>query len=60
MHCMDSVTRSSEVRQKYKTKYHSPRHLSPLSMTIPVRSAVIRMSFASIADTLREEFASKG
>ena len=29
-------------------------------MTIPVRCAVIRPSFASIADTLREEFANKG
>ena len=29
-------------------------------MTLPVRSAVIRPSFASIADTLREEFANKG
>ena len=29
-------------------------------MTLPVRRAVIRPSFASIADTLREEFANKG
>ena len=29
-------------------------------MTLPVRRAVIRLSFASIADTLREEFANKG
>ena len=29
-------------------------------MTLPVRRVVIRPSFASIADTLREEFANKG
>ena len=29
-------------------------------MTLPMRRAVIRPSFASIADTLREEFANKG
>ena len=29
-------------------------------MTLPVRRAVIRPSFVSIADTLREEFANKG
>ena len=29
-------------------------------MTLPVRCAVIRPGFASIADTLREEFANKG
>ena len=29
-------------------------------MTLPVRRAVIRPSFASIAGTLREEFANKG
>ena len=29
-------------------------------MTLPVRRAAIRLSFASIADTLREEFANKG
>ena len=29
-------------------------------MTLPVRRAVIRPSFASIADTLQEEFANKG
>ena len=29
-------------------------------MTLPVRRDVIRPSFASIADTLREEFANKG
>ena len=26
---LDSVTRSSKVRQKYKINYHLPRHLSP-------------------------------
>ena len=29
-------------------------------MTLPLRRAVIRPRFASIADTLREEFANKG
>ena len=36
------------------------RFLPTPLMTLPVRRAVIRLSFVSIADTLREEFANKG